>query len=141
AILSPRLRPRTSSLALGGLALLLWVSYPGQINRWNGLLEQQACVRSLAKRIQIEVQDTKEARVIACEIRAHGLAFYLGETVEITAGEADIVLPQVLSDRKFPVIHSRPQDIAKLRATRKDASPVFVVTRKRRFEKNFAKRG
>ncbi len=142
-------RKRTSALvtlSLGGIALLLWSSYPSQVSSWNNLLEQQACVRSLAVRIsQEKAQLSSEAvRVIACEIRAHGLAFYLDDIVEITRSEADIVLLPTNLDRRLPVIHERPKSVATLPCGKSERgldTVLFVVTRLHRFERDFAARG
>ncbi len=129
-------------LSYACLALLIWLPLPSHIFGWNDLLKQQACVETLAKRILTEsADDEKPPRVISCEIRANGLEFYLGQTVEITRGTADIApTPEDsrLSREITTVLHKKSNSVSKLKSGQ--GIPIYVVTRKNQYERDFKKR-
>ena len=132
---------RNAVISAAMITLLALLIFPSQITSWNDMLKQQASTKPLADRILKETSDGRiPYRVISCEIRAHGLAYYLGKPVEMTRGEADVIRPLGDGDAGFPILHERPLDVAKLKPSDSKEELIFVVTRTHRFEKDFADR-
>ncbi|MHA3775362.1 glycosyltransferase [Verrucomicrobiota bacterium sgz303538] len=100
----------------------------------DSILRQQASVRSLAQKLA-HTHHASDATVFACGVRAHGLEFYLKRLVNVTAADADIVLPPPPPDaaRVFEDV----EDCAKAFV----GSPAFGIIRKSRFHQLFAGRG
>jgi hypothetical protein len=78
-------------------ASLLWIVSVKVLPFCNDNLRQQASVRALAARI--EDRGDPRARIFACEVRAHGLEFYLRRLVSASEAQSDIVLPPDLAQR------------------------------------------
>jgi hypothetical protein len=78
-------------------ASLLWIVSVKVLPFCNDNLRQQASVRALAARI--EERGDPRARIFACEVRAHGLEFYLRRLVSASEAQSDIVLPPDLAQR------------------------------------------
>ncbi len=142
SILSRQIQRSTILIGVGVLTMAFLALLPSRMNAWNDLLERQASVRPLAVRIRQERENlVGEYRVIACEIRANGLEFYLRQTVEITRGDADIAVSPDGTEFNWgkTKLHRKPQDVAKLEPA--PGVPIFVVTRLHRFQQDFAPRG
>ncbi len=127
-----------SLIALGVLGL---VSLLSNLTSWNDYLAQQASIKPIAQRILDESQGLEESpRVISCEVRAHGLEFYLGRIVEITRGSADIAAhsnsPTFVGTRT--VLHDSAEAVAEIEG---DGAPIFVVVRKKMYDSHFAQYG
>ena len=73
-------------------AACCWVAAAAVLPLFNDRLQQQASVRTLAAVLERQ-PDAAQARVFACEVRAHGFTFYLRRLVSTTQRQADIVLP------------------------------------------------
>ena len=134
--------PSKGVMCSGVGLFVLWAIVPSQVSGFNDRLGQQASIRPLAERILAETSgDAEPPRVISCEIRAHGLEFYLGRSVEMTKNEADIVLPpHTIPGADFPEIHATPTTVSKL-SPGPGGAPLYVVTRNRSYDKSFVGRG
>ncbi|QIF03815.1 glycosyltransferase family 39 protein [Roseimicrobium sp. ORNL1] len=75
-----------------------WLVVAACADRFSPMLERQASIRSLATLLK-ETEETKDAELFICGVRAHGFAFYMNDLVSITKGDADIVLPLDASDK------------------------------------------
>lgn len=111
------------------LFLLLVVAY--QANRLNSHFGRQASVRSLAEQIQKQ-SGANEATIFACNVRCHGLEFYLQKTVAVTISEADIVLPVTLLQQRR--LFESPAQCAEKMSQEKKA---YGVVRMPDFQRHF----
>jgi hypothetical protein len=102
---------------------------------FENLLAQQAPVRSLVEVLRAR-PDAAEARLFACEVRAHGLEFYARRLVSGTKGDADIVLPT------SPAQRARLFDSPDKCARELSGGPrAYGIVRTKRFANSFASKG
>lgn len=138
-----RLPTERSIIALAGLLIFGLLPLPFHLSAWNDMFSQQASVKTLAERILAESTDLEQPpRVISCDIRANGLPFYLGRTVEITRSTADIAPTPADSELSKSIatpLHDSSKKIARIKSA--DGSPVYVVTRETQYQKNFVDTG
>ncbi len=97
-VVAARLRAPERTWRVAIPAAACWLALAALAPPFNDTLRQQASVRSLAATLAAQ-PGADGARVFACEVRAHGLEFYLRRLVSATRGQADIVLPPVAAQR------------------------------------------
>ncbi|MCB1093955.1 MAG: glycosyltransferase [Verrucomicrobiae bacterium] len=124
---------RSFAFALASLVCLL--SAASQVPKANHLLAQQASVRELAAVLKNQ-PDFEGARIVSSNIRAHGLEFYLGRTVDVTRGQADLVFPPNKDQESR--LHKSAKKVKRLKS---DGRALFVITRTGDFEKIFESQG
>jgi hypothetical protein len=112
-----------------------WLAIAAVFPLFNDGLRQQASVRTLAAVLERQ-PDAEHAEVFACEVRAHGFAFYLRRLVSATRGQADIVLPTSAS-QEARVLES-PAALERAFAGHEHA---IGIVRKERYEKTFDTHG
>lgn len=74
------------------VAVATYLALCSQLPRFNDLFAQQASIRPLVEVLRRQ-PGLHVATVFACNVRVHGLEFYLGAPVAVTRREADLVLP------------------------------------------------
>lgn len=84
---------------LSGLSLTFLLLLASQAERVNDRFGRQASVRSLAAQIHRQ-PGVENAMVFTCNVRSHGLEFYLQKLVSVTRSDADIVLPVTSQQQK-----------------------------------------
>lgn len=117
-------------VAVGTLICLSWLGVSSQTPRLNNLLAQQATVKPIAASL-MRHPDFRDARIIASNVRAHGLEFYLGREVEMTKGQASLAFAPPAHKRKR--LHRNSKAVARIES----CSPVFVLTRSGDAERHF----
>lgn len=131
--IAARLREPARVWRIAAPAAACWVALAAAAPLANDPLRQQASVRSLARVLQAQ-PDAADARVFACEIRAHGLEFYLQRLVSATRDNSDIVLP--LSPAQQLRVLDSPRECERAFA---DGPPAYGVIRKGRYPKTFSR--
>lgn len=71
---------------------VLWIAADAFIAHHNDLLKAQASSKMLVQSLREQEPDMAEAILFACETRTEGFSFYAGRLLNITRGDADIVL-------------------------------------------------
>jgi 4-amino-4-deoxy-L-arabinose transferase-like glycosyltransferase len=125
------LRVQALQWQIAPAAICCWVAAAAVLPIFNDRLQQQASVRTLAAVLERQ-PDAKGADVFACEVRAHGFAFYLGRLVSTTRDQADIVLP--VSPSQQARLFDSP---AALEQAFLGHERAYGIVRTERFEKTF----
>ncbi len=126
-----RIRAPARAWRIAGTAVLCGTALAAFAPRANGLLRQQASVRTLAAVLRTEPGNGK-ARVFSCEVRAHGLEFYLRRRVAATRADSDIVLSPDPAERRR--LFDSPEECERAFAL---GPPAFGIVRRARFAASF----
>lgn len=118
-------------LATGSVALWVAGSVLLTMPRVNDALKQQGSVRDLA-RIAFAQPDFRQARLFACQVRAHGFEFYTGRLVSATEGESDNILPPAPLDRERLI--PSPEDCEGIMLA---SHPAYGIVRSQEVKKYF----
>lgn len=126
---SPRWLPRLAGAAIC-LSLMAAAAFPF----FNDRLGPQASLRDLLRTIASR-PEFRQARVVAVEVRAHSLEFYLQRLVSTTREQADIVLPTspAQDQRLLSTFDFHSEDLV----PETDQPPVLVLTRRNRVQVSF----
>lgn len=121
---------RISALSIS--STIVWLAIASQADRANHLLGRQASMRQIAGTLS-QQELSPNTWIIASNIRAHSLEFYLDRLVNVTEGQADLIL--VPSEAQARRLHRSSKTVAQIK--QRKAKSTFVVTRTGDWEKHF----
>ena len=121
---------RISALSIS--STIVWLAIASQADRANHLLGRQASMRQIAGTLS-QQELSPNTWIITSNIRAHSLEFYLDRLVNVTEGQADLIL--VPSEAQARRLHRSSKTVAQIK--QRKAKSTFVVTRTGDWEKHF----